>query len=434
MQKKENIVKIEFCEQHVSSQLKVEDSLGVDIPKIKNEDSDDTEKVLERSEIKPALSKSSLGIVSTSSNGAGKTNASAPPRTRTRLVLDHVYIDSSQSDKKFKELQEALARLRAMRNPKLKIKKKDEYELPLNPNTLLTLLDQMKPYAVTIAELERSVTVSREFMNSVFGGGTRKSFVKVRLEKFKEHGYNDFAYLTTEVDSLAPSLAGQPGLFFSTREAFDHEYTPVWMKEPYIFRVFTRLESSRWLYQGQYKFAHCKTLTAKEWGEQGEKVQNTWAQNIAQYRWGADVRGRIAYREQSGRDPSAAQLKEMLVEEATKKTVAFPYITKEKVLSAFQKGKEHMVIWKMECVGYDEGFQRRIAAEFRAWELGQNLTHKYEDIKPVALNQKVETGVRQRYMKNIPQRAKVGTKKRGEQEEVVQYVPRGTRSRPLQSS
>lgn len=144
----------------------------------------------------------------------------------------------------------------------------------------------MKPYAVTIAELERSVTVSREFMNSVFGGGTRKSFVKVRLEKFKEHGYNDFAYLTTEVDSLAPSLAGLPGLFFSTREAFDHEYTPVWMKEPYIFRVFTRLESSRWLYQGQYKFAHCKTLTAKEWGEQGEKVvssmhylymyQNTW--------------------------------------------------------------------------------------------------------------------------------------------------------------
>lgn len=93
-----------------------------------------------------------------------------------------------------------------------------------------------------------------------------------------------------------------------------------------------------------------------------------------------------------------------------------------------------MTIWKMECVGYDEDFQRRIAAEFKAWELGQNLTHKYEDIKPVVRNQKLETGVRQRYMKNIPQRTKVRTKKRGEQGEVVQYVPRGTRSRPLQSS
>lgn len=107
--------------QHVSSQLKAEDSLDVDIRKIKAEDSDDTEKVLQRSEIKPALSKSLFGIVSTSFNGAGKTNASAPPRARTRLVLDHVYIDSSQSDKKFKEFQEALARLRAMRNVRVYI-------------------------------------------------------------------------------------------------------------------------------------------------------------------------------------------------------------------------------------------------------------------------------------------------------------------------
>ncbi|KAJ3826845.1 hypothetical protein EV361DRAFT_865656 [Lentinula raphanica] len=392
------------------------------VSKIKNEELDDFDSLVFTGKLSPAPFKA---------DSFGDASSDSKASLKTRMVLDCVYIKPSSSICAEDDTQRALAKLKAMQNPKLKLKKKkdEEMQLPLNPNTILPLLDAMENFPVTLPLAERSVTVSRDFMNHTFGGGVRKSFVKIRQEKVNEHGYNDFLYLTKEVDTLAPSIPGQPGLFFSTREAFDLEYTPVWMKEPYIFRVFTRLTSGYWLYQGQYKFAHCKTLTATEWCEQGEKVKNTWAQNIAAYGWGIDVRGRISFRDEFGRDPSAAELEELLLEQKKKMKTreAFSNITKEKILSEFNVGHEKMVIWKMECVGYDEEFQSRIAAEFKDWEVNHKSNGgNGHGKKPDVSRRKSETGARQRYEPDVPRQNK---RSRGEIE--VQYISRGTKSRPL---
>ncbi|KAJ3726944.1 hypothetical protein C8R42DRAFT_658158 [Lentinula raphanica] len=390
------------------------------ITKVKNEELDD---------FNPLVFSGRLESPPTFTGKADEASWADFKSPKTKLVLDCVFINPSSAMCAENDTQDALAKLKAMQNPKLKLKKKkdEEMQFPLNPNTILPLLDAMKTFTVTLPLAERSVTVSREFMNWKFGGGTQRSLATIREERVKEHGYNDFLYLTKEVEPLAPSIPGQPGLFFSTSK----DYTPCWMEEPFVFRVFIRLTTGCWLYQGQYKFAHCKTLTATEWSEQGEKVKNTWAYKLARHQWGLDVRGRISFREQFGRDPSGTELRGLVAEETmmTKTKEAFPNITKEKILSEFDAGNERMVIWKMECVQYDEEFQRRIAAEYKEWEVNHRSSGsngKKRKPSPAAPSSR-KSNVRQRYGSDLSEQNRRETRSEVE----VRYVPRGTKSRPL---
>jgi hypothetical protein len=103
------------------------------------------------------------------------------------------------------------------------------------------------------------VTVTRDFLSSVYGGNTQQTFPSIAPEKLEIHGLNDFMYPNLYFNPCAPQRPGAPGLFFKAargRPAGD------W---PAVQRVISRIDSNVWQYVGQYKMRPSISLTEEEW-------------------------------------------------------------------------------------------------------------------------------------------------------------------------
>lgn len=129
-------------------------------------------------------------------------------------------------------------------------------------------------------ERERDTPVSREFMSKFYGGNMIATFPSLRTEFMDKHHYRNFMYLNKDFNPSAPTVAGNPGLFFSSDRFWlqnvdarpgDDANFPEWSKVP--MRVFTRLSSNTWQYVGQYKLAFCRAITVQEWKEQLPEVK-----------------------------------------------------------------------------------------------------------------------------------------------------------------
>lgn len=111
---------------------------------------------------------------------------------------------------------------------------------------------------------------------------------------------------------------------------------------------------------GQYRLARANSLTKEEWCSQTSAVKSNWGENICKKSWGNIVRVRIALRKKLGRDPDETEL--------TNADENDYNVTPEEVICAYDQGKERISVWTMECIGYDEAFQREVCDKFRTWQ------------------------------------------------------------------
>lgn len=113
----------------------------------------------------------------------------------------------------------------------------------------------------------RDVTTTRNFTSSRWGGNTQETFPSIRKALLDQHGLNDFMYLNLFFNPHAPQWPGAPGLFFGS--SVSEEGPSDW---PEIQRVLVRLDTSSWLYVGQYQMTPAPCLTPDEWISQDPKA------------------------------------------------------------------------------------------------------------------------------------------------------------------
>ncbi|TFY62525.1 hypothetical protein EVG20_g6671 [Dentipellis fragilis] len=223
--------------------------------------------------------------------------------------------------------------------------------LELDAATVQTRIDAIgrDPFPVTLEPAIRNVWVSRDYMRVAYGGNMQETFPNIGEEMLKKHGLNDFFYLNLSYHPNGPKEPGFPGLWFDSAPSNREDDRPA--------RTFVRLRSSKWLYVGQYIFRNSPPLSQEEWLLQSTQVQNTWARQILRQGWGWKVRARITYRRDHMREPTQQELRDAMEAEQ-----AFKDITARGHTCC------HLGITAIKCVGYDEEFQRKIAAEFSTWE------------------------------------------------------------------
>ncbi|KAH9483251.1 hypothetical protein JR316_0005355 [Psilocybe cubensis] len=254
----------------------------------------------------------------------------ALPRKRRRMVPEVVvptWASLQQRDKK------NFDKIKKMNNPKIK-KTKD---MTLN---LSSIYDRLKdigldPYEVTLESEIRDVSVSRQFLSSVYGGGPQDVFPLIGAAKLAQHGIKNFMYVNVESHSHAPQFVGNPGLFFVTEqppEIFDD-----------LYYTFVRLSSAEWLYVGIYCLMPSPSLSKEEWKSMTEKVRRKWVSMIFKKNWAGGFRQRISARRNVNN------------------------ITPEDIRSVLDSGEETLGVHAMKCVGYDERFQRELAMRFSNW-------------------------------------------------------------------
>ncbi|KAJ7576668.1 hypothetical protein C8J56DRAFT_799953, partial [Mycena floridula] len=137
---------------------------------------------------------------------------------------------------------------------------------------------------------------SRPFLSQTYGGSQRGSFPPISEERFQRHGYEDFAYPSSELNPHAPMVPGAPGLLFGVGQAYQRDFG--------YKRVVTGLETNNWAYMGQYELKAAKSLTKEEWNRQTPKVKNTWVSNLIGKKWGVGVRAHVVLRKKLGCDPT----------------------------------------------------------------------------------------------------------------------------------
>ncbi|KAN0092780.1 hypothetical protein V8E55_003564 [Tylopilus felleus] len=205
-------------------------------------------------------------------------------------------------------------------------------------------------YDVDLDPAVRDVTTTRLFTSKQWGGNTQSTFPNIRPEMLARHGLDDFMYLNLFLNPHAPQWPGAPGLFFTS------SVNPTAHEWPKIERVLVRLKSNCWLYVGQYQCTPAPSLTTDEWKSQAPKVKQTWTTKVSTQGWGTDIRAEIVLRKRLGRDPTVKEF-----EDALSSHEKF-HATPEEILHAFDEGHAFILSWAMKCVGYDENFQREIAA------------------------------------------------------------------------
>lgn len=165
----------------------------------------------------------------------------------------------------------------------------------------------------------------------------------ISKRRLAQHGKDGFTYLHLDYHQEAPEVAGSPGLFFNSSSG------PDWQG---LQRVFTRIASNKWQFMGMYEFKSCASLTREEWKSSKEKVclirlsdemlcaeettqvRNTWTREICRQGWAQDVRARVRGRIDLGREPTKAEVKDIIT------SGRFRMTTPDEVMKAYNSGEE----------------------------------------------------------------------------------------------
>ena len=116
-----------------------------------------------------------------------------------------------------------------------------------------------------LTEEEKWFTVSREFFSKKYGGNSQATFPNIDENKLVKHGLeNNWGFLNLDFNPNAPQHPGDPGLFFT--------FNPAWKGQVMVKRIFVRMNTSKWLYIGKYKFTPTDPLKGPEFSMQNEKV------------------------------------------------------------------------------------------------------------------------------------------------------------------
>ncbi|KAF9255079.1 hypothetical protein L218DRAFT_1037564 [Marasmius fiardii PR-910] len=229
-----------------------------------------------------------------------------------------------------------------------------------------------------------------------------------------------------------PSLPGRPGFFFGNGDADEIEKLEKKKKKtgtPQRNRVFTRVEPGHWLYVGQYDVSFTAALSKEEWKELDPRVHRTWAKGVCEKDWGKDQRARIILRNRPGKN------RKFTLEETDQlwnsgrnfKGEVIPV----QVIDSFDRGEKFILVYTMECVGYEYDFQQKLVSDQPAWQADRadQAASKKRKQKDRESDQEDagETAKRAR-------RITVTESKNRALNVEVGYISRGTRSRPSRTA
>ncbi|KAG7093743.1 hypothetical protein E1B28_007394 [Marasmius oreades] len=261
---------------------------------------------------------------------------------------------------------ECKRRLLPERNAALKVKKEIEGNF-LSPETVCRLLDGVEPFSIPFDEdddedLDLNFTVSRPLLRELFGGNSQAAFPNFKSkEKLTSNGFTDHQWMcmTGKYNPHLPSLPGQPGLYFGSRNLND-DLTPNVVWDQGVCRVFAGISSGNWLYVGHYEVEYAARLTSDEWQNLAGEVKKTWIVGVMNKNWGRDKRIRIFLRNRPGANRQFT-LNEYLALLGDTHNKYLDSVSEAQVIEAFERGEEALVVWKMRCIGYEKAFQRFIA-------------------------------------------------------------------------
>ncbi|KAK0448108.1 hypothetical protein EV421DRAFT_1706184 [Armillaria borealis] len=268
----------------------------------------------------------------------------------------------------------------------------------------------MRVYPVNLDPEIRDFAVDRRFMSQFWGGNTQETFPNIAQKFLDVHHTNDFMYLNLNMNPHAPQMPGAPGLFFSSRSNVG---SAEWYRSG-TQRVFSRIDSKKWQYMGQYEMERAAPLTVEEWGRQHHAVVSTWAHKVSQSGYGTRYRAIVHLRYQLGRKPTKAE-----IDQALQRGNQFKNVTKEQITRALRQGWLILSVWKMKCVGYDVGFQHDLVERSAGWVPPPPKPHKNQGTPRTGLKRK----------RQEPLDA-VDSDDESADEELV-YIPKGTKTRPI---
>ncbi|KAH8107950.1 hypothetical protein BXZ70DRAFT_913438 [Cristinia sonorae] len=224
----------------------------------------------------------------------------------------------------------------------------------INPDSARIRLEGVQSFNVTLDPAICSVTVSRRFLNAKFRAAIQSLYSEVVINGQKRK----LIFPNPTMNPEVPMMPGRPGLLCRAVEFV------AWNDTDSVVRVIVRLAANKWQYLGDYKSARVASLSRAEFVALSTATQNSWVNYVKETKGDPYVRlrAKIALRDQLGREPDE---QELIGELATGNK--FFDLPPEVVLNAYLSGERFIYIWKLWCVDYDEGFQRRLADEFPAW-------------------------------------------------------------------
>ncbi|KAH8113421.1 hypothetical protein DFH11DRAFT_1601938 [Phellopilus nigrolimitatus] len=263
---------------------------------------------------------------------------------------------------------EVAALMAKIKNTKVK-KEKGKKELPCLPDdTVYAIIKQMGllQCAVTLEDLSLLHTpVNRKFLSDVYGGGQQLTFPEPRKEKVAEHGITAFMCLNLAYNPLAAQMPGAPGLFFGCTRMENKGWKD--KRDRRVYKCINRIGANQWLYLGDYELVSGRELTSDEWRSQPRICRRTWATGLATTEWGRFTRAYIRLRRNLTDDE---QVSPEAIEELEKKMKTQPRledVTADEIERAFAVGHMLISVSEMQCVYYDENFQRELVEKFRTW-------------------------------------------------------------------
>ncbi|KAL0069002.1 hypothetical protein AAF712_003995 [Marasmius tenuissimus] len=345
--------------------------------------------------------------------------------------------------KKEEEFDDAASNiLKIPRNSEIVVKKQLQDIDLLPPSAIQALLQGLRTFELLLKGGDVNIMehFSRAIIGSLYGGNNQKAFPQLsenNLRRLEADGLapDQYACFKCDYNPLVPSIPGTPGLCFAGRELED-DLTPVETWNKGICRVFAGLAEGKWIYVGSYEISYGKTLSTQDWLNLPRVVQNEWTKSICgknQRRRHHRVRIFLRNRPGCDRQFSAEEYLKMMDSGEDRA------VTHEQVADAFARGEEAIIAWKMQCVRYEEEFQRKLidaAAQSEkkpthSADPDDGYTDQTSSKKTTKTKRKraAEKSGQEEPKKKVAKTRKAANRAGSQSDDKPEYIPRGTKSR-----
>ncbi|KAI0693702.1 hypothetical protein C8T65DRAFT_744640 [Cerioporus squamosus] len=201
------------------------------------------------------------------------------------------------------------------------------------------------PYNVALSDPSLSrVPVNRKQMGNIYGGSLMRMCVRT--------AGRDFLFPGLDMNPFLPRAAGTPGLLIRSNDALP------WKGD--VQTVFVGLRPGEYVYCGQYRLQRTEALSAAEYRALSSKVKRKWAAGLVNKPKFKDVRVRVATRRDHGREPTFQEIAAVV---ADRSDAYKGHVSEQDIIRAYERGEERLLMWKMECVGYDEEFLKELVSK-----------------------------------------------------------------------